>query len=181
MWGVIRSTDFHTEVRKLVYNTLWDMENWSIQSTLLAQPLIVLSTPPIQSTPPAQYLPIQQTSLFQATPPILQPPVQSVPSIEPALFVQTLLIKSGPLPVQPILSVVEPTLSFQTVRRALPALLPVEPVPLASPVFVPCASAAFQFILPTYESVLPATIESDPPTCMDSIIQEASKMQVLTE
>ena len=52
---------------------------------------------------------------------------------------------------------------------------------MASPVSVPCASAAFQFILPTFESVLPVTIESDPPTFMDSIIQEASEMQVLTE
>lgn len=39
----------------------------------------------------------------------------------------------------------------------------------------------FSLFFPTFESVLPATIESDPPTCMDSIIQEASKMQVLTE
>lgn len=117
MWGVIRSTDFHTEVRKLVYNTLWDMESWSIQSTLLAQPLTVLSTPYSTGSISAY----STTSLFQATPPILQPPVQSVPFIELALFVQTLLIKSAPLPAQPILSVVEPTLSFQTVRRALPA------------------------------------------------------------
>lgn len=73
--GVIRGTNLHMEVKELVYNTLWDMENWSIQSIPLVQPLIVPSTSPIQSVPPAQYLPIQPTSLVQATLLILPPPI----------------------------------------------------------------------------------------------------------
>lgn len=144
------------------------MEKWSIQATPLIQPLIVSSTSPIQSAPPAQSLPIQPISLGQATLPNLPPPTQSVPFIEPALLVQSLLVESAPQPIQSILSVVKPALSFQTVGSGLPALPLVEPVPLASPVPVPRA-----------ESVLPATIESNPPTW--SILQEALEMQVLAE
>ena len=92
---------------------------------------------------------------------------------------QPLLIESAPLPVHSILSVVKPALSFQTVGPGLLALPLVEPVPLASPVSIPCALAALQFTLPTFGSVLPATIESNPSTL--SIMQEASEMQVRTE
>lgn len=141
LWGVIRSTNLHTEVKELVYDTLWDMENLSIQPIPLVQPLIVPSTSPIWSTPPAQYLPIQPTSLVQATPPILPPPIQPV-LIEPALSAQLLLTESASLPVQPISSVFKPALPFQTIGPGLPALPLVEPAPLASSVPVSCASAA---------------------------------------
>lgn len=105
-WGVIRGTNLHTEVKELVYkyNTLWDMESWTIQPTLLVQPFIVPSTPPIRSTPTAQYLPIQSASLVQATPPILSPPIQLV-LVQPLIVPSTSPIRSTPpaqyLPIQP--------------------------------------------------------------------------------
>lgn len=171
LWGVVRDTSLHTEVKELVYNTLWDMENWSIQSTPPVQPLIVPSTSQIQSVPRAQYPPTQPTSLVQADLTILPPPTKSVPFVEPVMLAQPSLIEPAPLPVQPISSIIKPALPSQTVGPSLPALPLVEPIP--------CALAAFQSILPSFESVPPATIEPDAPTL--SIVQEASDMQILTE
>ena len=169
--GTSPSSKSHTEVKELVYNTLWDMENWSIQSTPPVQPLIVPSTSQIQSVPRAQYPPTQPTSLVQADLTILPPPTKSVPFVEPVMLAQPSLIEPAPLPVQPILSIIKPALPSQTVGPSLPALPLVEPIP--------CALAAFQSILPSFESVPPATIEPDAPTL--SIVQEASDMQILTE
>lgn len=147
------------------------MENWSIQSTPPVQPLIVPSTSQIQSVPRAQYPPIQPTSLVQADLTILPPPTKSVPFVKPVMLAQPSLIEPAPLPVQPISSIIKPALPSQTVGPSLPALPLVEPIP--------CALAAFQSILPSFESVPPATIEPDAPTL--SIVQEASDMQILTE
>lgn len=108
--------------------------------------------------------PIQPTSLVQATLPILPPPTKSIPFVEPAILVQPLVVESAPLSVQSNLSVFKFALSFQG-RPALPL---VEPVPLDSPVPVPCI-----------ESPLPAATKSNLPTL--TIIQEALEMLVLTK
>lgn len=167
LWGDIRNTNLHTEVKEYVYNTLWDVENWSIQSTPLVQPLIVPSTSLIQLLLPIERPPIQPTLLIQAKLPILPPLTKPVPFAEPTPLVQPLVIESAPLIVQSNSPAVKLALSFQTEGSGLLALPLIEPVPLDLPVPVPCT-----------DSPLPAIIKSNPPT--SSIIQEDLDISVLT-
>lgn len=118
LWGVIQDTNFNTEVKEHLYNTFWDMECWSIQSTPLVQPLIVPSNLLIQLVPPIKCPPIQATPLTPATLPIIPPLTKPVPFAEPALLVQSNL------------SVVKLVLSFQIAGSGLPALPLIEPIPL---------------------------------------------------